>query len=144
MKLEPGYQVKIMFRNGTSVEGIIYRWEEDEYVLRSVDGESILYIQDPVQDIMAIKVIVSKQQEHSTNTKLPLNKMQDQIEEIAKNIIKEPNDRDNKIRTLAELKIAQAEAERKIISEKLKDHHIGETRKVAYGLPGFFKKPSAE
>lgn len=134
MKLIANQLVKILFRNGNSVEGIVEVWEDGSYILRSLDGKSILIIQDPVQDIMAIKVMLDSQEE----IEMP--------EEIARQStipappqpsveIAEPSNDDLRHKKLAELRIAAIAHEKMMVAEKLRSHHISNTMPVKYTFP---------
>jgi hypothetical protein len=133
MKLEKEQRVKLLFKNGLSIEGFIDSWVEGNYILRSLDGESLLIIQSPDEDIMAVKVMLHMQPAIKENP-----------EKTASQPEEPPSEQELRIRKLAELRLEAAAEERRIISSKLKDHHIGDVRKVGYGLPGFLKKPSSQ
>lgn len=138
MKIEKGQYIKILFRNTSSVEGTVESWENDDYVLKSSDGKSFLIIQNPKDDIMAIKIMtVSPNEEKSFSNIKDSVEVKDEVIEDMPQI----NDQELRIRKLAELRIMQAEIQRKIISEKLKSHSFDEIRKVEYGQPGFLKVP---
>ena len=140
MKLYPNQLVKILFRNGTGLEGVVEFWEENNYILRSLNGDSILIIQDPIQDIMAVKVTLPSDVEQQ-----PIPQPIIQNELLKQPIIEEYvepeefNEQDLKIKKLAELYLERAKAERETISNKLKSHQINEVKQIKYDLPSFIR-----
>jgi small-conductance mechanosensitive channel len=124
-----------------SEEGIVQSWDNREGVLKSLDGKSLMIIQHPNRDILAIQVILVEQ-----NIQELKNKTEQSISKTAGDIIKSIQNSDSQeiindhIKTIAELKKDLDEQERKIVAEKLKDHYIGSTGKAKYELPGFCKK----
>lgn len=149
MKLLPNQLVKVMFRNGASVEGIVDIWDED-YVLRSIDGKSVLLIQDPVQDIMAVKIILEDAsitnetniETHGNvakvkNTSQLRDNRQQQLKEISKRLQDDavPTSMELRAKKLAELRLAAIAEEKRMVAEKLSNHTIGEVKPVIYGLP---------
>jgi hypothetical protein len=134
MKLIANQSIKILFRNNTSAEGIVEVWEDGDYILRSLDGKSILIIQDPVQDIMAIKVMLDDSQEiiempEDIATQSTIPPPQPTIE-----IIEASND-DLRHKKLAELRIAAIAHEKMMVAEKLRSHHISTSMPVKYTFP---------
>lgn len=147
MTPQTGQHVKIILRNGAMAEGTVLEWYANEVQLKSLDGESILIITHPTEDIMLIKVSV--EQEKSEVEKIadrirakkvdPQTDLEQQFE-IAHQAT-DPHDIDG-VKSLAQLRIDLAKEERRIIAEKLKDHqpNMG-PGKVQYGYPGLGKKP---
>lgn len=136
--------VRVIFRNSTQAEGIVQSWSEHEAILRSLDGASLLIIQDTSSDIMAVKVYLAAP---DTSTPDVLDKEIEHKEEIDSDFeeVKQEVGVDEYLRakTLLELRRLQLEQDRKIISERLKDHTpSGNQMKVQYELPRFFKKQS--
>lgn len=128
--MKPGEKVKIIFRNNSSIEGIIESWSKDEASLKSLDGKHIFVILNPYEDILLVKIEV---QETKPMVKLPEPKPIDLPQEESEDL---------RIKKLAELRILQNKAERETIANKLKDHNITDTRKVKYEYPGFFQMQS--
>jgi len=137
--------VRIIFKNSTHAEGFVESWSGREAVLRSADGTSLLIIQDVAADIMAVKVYFDPPEKQS-KIEEEIERKQE-IEQDFEEVHKEPEiDQYAKARTLLELRKLQAEQDRKIVSEKLKDHTATQTNVTVpkYELPGFFKKQSAK
>lgn len=150
-----GQHVKCILRSGAMVEGIIQEWSNNEVQLLSLDAESILIVPHPDQDIMLIKILVEMPEidlplvNEVTNTtevvtSEVLRTAENELERKFQEVKKLPSDDPERIKTLAELRILMAEQEKKIVTEKLRNHYPSETRKVQYGYPGFTKKPSTK
>jgi hypothetical protein len=133
-----GQHVKCILKNGAVVEGIVEEWSTNSVELRSLDGESILIIPRPNEDIMLIKVLLEKLKPEVEIIKEKIIEKGSLEEELQKTV--EQTSNDLRLKKMAELKILLAQQERKIITDKLKDHHISDVRKAQYERPGFFKK----
>jgi hypothetical protein len=167
---ETGQHVKCLLRNGAIAEGIVEEWFGNYVKLISLDHGSVLIIHHPDQDIMLTKIVLDddiaedykEPAESITGVPAPSDEdppsgafisykdggitwtnpeeLQAEFEEV----LEQPSSDPNRIKRLADLRIMMAEADRKIIEDKLKDHNINEVKKVEYGYPGFFKKSSAQ
>ena len=142
---EHGQHVKCVLRTGALAEGIVEVWSPDEVLLYSLDGESILIITHPREDIMLIKIILGQPEDDRqlvTESEAPPNELEKQFQQVHQ----APSSVDDNLRLkkMADLKIMLAEQERKIVAQKMTDHHIGEVRKVTYGYPGPDKKSRPE
>jgi len=148
--LNPYDKIKVFFRNGIIIEGVLDYWTDHEALLSTDDGHFI--IQDTRSDVMCVKIIgfgpkKADDLEDEYYPDLPLDNElfcsdQEQLNEIEHEVNKiksKPID-DLSIKKLSELRKMQALEERKIIANKLKSHEIGEVKKVEYGIPGFLKK----
>ncbi|SRR5713101_1252016 len=119
--------IKCIFKNGTALDGIVEVWSENESILKSMIDQSIVIIPHTSEDIMLIKIILS-----------PAIQIKTKLEQQFEQTQQQPSSDDLRIKKLAELKIMMANADRKIIANKLKEHQIGETKKVNYEQPRFF------
>jgi hypothetical protein len=147
-----GQHVKCILRTGAIAEGIVEEWFNNHVQLKSLDGESILIITHPAEDIMLIKIILGQpktQAEEVADKIRAKGALEQKFEEVRQS--HDPNNADDR-KTLAQLKIELVEQERKIVSEKLKDHTATQIPKVTrYHYPGNMyghsrssKKSSAE
>jgi len=125
-----GQHIKCVLRNNLIIDGIVDSWSDDKSVLLSRDGASASVIQHTLQDVVVIKIIFKN-----------LLQTKESLEQKFNETLSNPSD-DLRLKNLAELKTLMIEQEKKIISEKLKDHQIGNVRKVEYEQPRFFKMPS--
>lgn len=135
MKPEIKQRIKCLLTNGTLVEGIIENWTDEEVVLLSLDGESLLILPQPQRDIMLIKIVLDDKEKikpvEKPKPKLPQSELHKQFEEV----LALPSDTPGRIETLAELRKQLTEADKAIVARKLKEHHIGNTRLTEYTNP---------
>jgi len=164
MTPQTGQHVKVILSNGVIAEGIVEEWHPNTVQLRSIDGESILIINKPTEDIMLIKIILEKPKEKADFESVPsveeANEFAAHFQEVADST--DPYDNAG-VKTLAQLRIELNKQERRIIAEKLKEHRPGigsksisrtynypgavsspEARRNQYGYPGSSKKPSTK
>jgi hypothetical protein len=118
---EKGQHVKILLINNSLIEGIIEDYNSKLIKLKSLYEDSFLFIHHPERDIIMTKIML-----HETN--IP------KIEQEIKDVIDSPSS-DLRIKKLAELRIEMAQQEKKIISEKLKDHEVGSITIPNYSSP---------
>jgi hypothetical protein len=128
---QKGSHVKCVMRNNLVLEGVVESWSDDQSILRSLDDSSLSIIQHSLEDIVVIKVILKK----------PLQTKKE-LEIKFEEEVKKPSDDNLRLKNIVELKNMLNNQEKKIIAENLKNHHIGEIKKINYGQPGFFPKPS--
>lgn len=135
-----GSHLKCMLKNNIVMEGILQNWATDGVELKSLDDNRLIIIMDPT-DIMMITVsLVEEKTEEILALPLPMSELEEKFQEV----YEQPSGDSNRHKSLAQLKIMMAEQERKIVANKIKSHHIGETRKVKYGYPGLFEKPGTK
>lgn len=143
-----GQHVKCILRNGALAEGIVDEWYNNIVVLKSLDGESVLIITHPAEDIMLIKILLDKAPEKETPkepndygpTEEDVNQFCSSFDEPAVDYNKP-----DELKSLAELRIEKAKQERRIIAEKLREHRPSiKGGKVEYGYPGLGKKPRTQ
>lgn len=156
MTPKEGQHVKCILRNGAVAEGIVEEWYNNVVQLKSLDGESVLIITHPAEDIMLIKILLDMPKIDlplvdevtdtiSVETSSGYRHVKEEISDLESKIQKAndlPSDDPTRLKTLAQLRVMKAEQEKKIISEKVRNHYPNEVRKVDYGQPGFFKKQS--
>jgi sRNA-binding regulator protein Hfq len=137
MNPEKDQSVKILFKNGMYLDGIVESWTDTKAVLRSLDGNSLIIIQNTSEDIMAVKVYL-KTSEKNIELKTNLEK---EFQEV---LDKPAEDINAKTKRLVDLRMMLSEQDKKIVANKLKEHHITEPNKVKYGYPRFFSKSSSK
>lgn len=126
MKIDKDTHVKLLFKNGVWVEGIVQSWSDNESILKTSDNSEIIIL-SPKENLMLIKKMQKK------NPKL----IKEQFEKLAES----PSDDISRITKMADLKVMLNQAEKEIILEKSRSHTVsGDVRNVEYGNPGFFKK----
>ena len=134
--------IKVFFRNGFQAEGFVEEWTDQKSSLRSLDGKSILIIQRTIDDIMFVKVLLDNKP-NKINQKLLADEETD-LEKKFDEVLKEPSDDNMRVKKLAELRILLADQDRKIVAQRLKDHHLPSPKGTNYGYLGFYKKPSTK
>jgi hypothetical protein len=130
--------VKILLRNNTIAEGIVQEWS-DTIKLQSLDDQSYMIILHPKEDIILIKVFLEDAPEEKEEIK-PTSELEQKFQQI----IEQPSDEPTRHQSLAELRVLLSQQERQILANKLRQHHLGETKKVEYGYPRFFKSPRSK
>jgi hypothetical protein len=142
--------VKILLTNSTLVEGIVEEWFGNAVKLRSLQDNSYLIINNPQENIMLTKVFLGEPTEEtaeetadesSYTPPLMYEDPQTELDQEFEQVYNQPSGDPVRDKSLAELKTLMAEQDRQIIANKLRSHHIGDTKKVKYEQPGFLKKP---
>ena len=130
-----GQYVKIVFRNATQAEGVVESWSDEATILRSPDKKSVFIIQRTAEDVMAVKIIL----DYSGFTSL--EKKLEETKEKFQQVYEQPSADDLRIKSMAQLKTAMIEQERKILAERMKEHRATGI-KTNYQHPNFFQKES--
>jgi len=126
--------VKCFMRSSMILEGIVEEWSEKEIVLKSLDGDSIMIVHHPAEDVILTKIIINNSAEKPTQE---LPKIAGQIAEKLKDIIQSnENPEINKL-NLDQLRILSKRQDAKIIAEKKKEHfgEIGNVKMPEYSNP---------
>lgn len=134
--------VKIHFKSGLQLTGKVEKWAESEAILISSDGECRIIIPHPSDDIVAILILPDR-----ANIKQKIVAKEEEkviLEKKLEETLKEPSGDNLRVKKLAELRILLAEQDKKIITDKLKDHHLPAPKEASYGYPRFYKKPSTK
>jgi hypothetical protein len=151
MIFEVGQHVKCFLRTSTIIEGIVQESSERQLILKSLDGENLLIVHQPIQDIVLTKVLLSKKApeelQKNLSSKPPAAFQHETLNQAFEATVaegeEEPDPMALQAKTTAQLRIELAKEERKILAAKLRDHHPNSAeapRKITYGYPGFFKK----
>lgn len=137
--IDPGQHIKCILRNSTVVEGIVIEWGA-VLQLQSLDGESLLIVHHPEEDIVLTKVVLTSDdvEQEEQSEKIEPSDFQQQFQQT----VAQENEIDLRTKSLVELRQLQAKQTKKIIARKLKDHSLGQVQKVTYGQPGFLKGTS--
>lgn len=149
-----GQHVRVLFRNGLSMDGIVEEWCGNYAQLKSTTDESTIIITNPTEDIMVIKILAEEVPEETSEESeekepevisIPLAPSRSSAEVFRDPpSFSEPHSAYDLARnkSLAELKIMANEQERQIIANKLKNHYPSQTKRPQYGYLGFFKRPT--
>lgn len=148
MKLEKGQRVECALKNGWVISGIIEELSSMGLQLLREDGKGFVIIMRPNEEISVIKVftepVVTIKEEVTPVKEKKFARPKPVIDKEVQKVYESQADQADRLKSLAALRIEMNEKEREEMANKLSNHEIGETRKVQYGYPGFFKKPSAE
>jgi hypothetical protein len=137
--IQVGSVVKIFFRGGLSAQGTIVEWSETSLLLKAENCEDLLLINNPKEDILMIRIFASKQDK-------PQQNVSEQPKTNRSEFQPEQNlDIKSRSLKLVDLKLKQAEQERKIVSEKMKSFEPNpDTKSIEYGQPKFVKQYSGK
>lgn len=141
MMIEVGQHIKCFLRTSTMVEGIVQEIGE-QLVLKSLDGESLLIIHQPKQDIVMTKVCLPDSSKPQTEQ--IADKIRQKQLEYEQTSDEPPSNEELRHMSVAELSIEKAKQERRIMTNKLREHLPTQgVKKVVYGQPGFYQKSRA-
>ncbi len=125
---QKGQHIKCVLRNNLIIDGIVDFWSDAKSALRSIDGTSISIIQHTAQDIVVVKIILKDSAQVST-----------ELEQEFHEVYQQPSEDSLRLKNMIELKSLMAAQEKKIVTEKVRNHTVSEVKQVSYGLPGFIK-----
>jgi len=121
--IEKNQFVKVFFKNSICADGFVEHWTNQNAVLISMDGKSRFIIQNVSEDVIAVKIFLDiikpKPKQHVEKQPETINQ----------------DDKYFKIKSLIELRKLQLEQEKKIISEKLKEHSPIYSKQIKYQNP---------
>src|ERR1035437_1079122 len=141
---QQGQHVKCFMRSTMVLEGIIEEWSEAQIVLKSLDGESLMIVHRPSEDIMLTKIMLDEPQEQEIldedivhkeiSEECPGNYVKKKLEEVL-NTIEDPDLNKLNIKQLQSLVEQQ---DKKMILQKKKEHFgtpDAPKRSVSYSNP---------
>lgn len=128
---ETDQQVRCYMRSGIVLEGIVIEWSS-EVVLKSLDGENLIIIHRPADDIMLTKIVltIEKPAENIKSEKKELIK--EKLQELQ--TIDDPELRNKTVAELRDMVVAQ---DRQMIANKTREHfgNIGTPKTSKYSSP---------
>ena len=134
--IEKGQYVKVIFKNSTQLEGIVEYWQDQRAVLKSEDGNNLMIIMNPSEDVMAVKISLNVVD--PVKAEAVASGLQSEFEEVRAS----PSRDELRLLKLADLRKELNNQEKEIISGKLKSHTPSNIEKVSYGIPNLNKKYS--
>ena len=134
MIFEIGQHVKCVLTNSSVIEGTVIEFCDDYLKLKSLDDNDLFIINNPKQNIVVTKISLNKE----VKSKLIHDKKE--LEKRFQETYNKPSNDNLRNNNLAKLKMMLIEQERKIVSEAVKNHNIGEVKHTKYVSPDFFKK----
>lgn len=124
-------EVKLLLNNGVVIEGFIKEWQDNELLVYSENGnETIVF--SPKTNIVAIKIINGSEENKISSKEEKMTDLEEKFEQT----YNEPSENnDLRVKNLSDLRVELLKQEKKIISDKLKDHNIGSIKTVQYSSP---------
>lgn len=144
MNLDKGLHVKCFMRSTMVLEGIVEEWTEAHVVLKSLDGQNLMIVHKPAEDIMLTKVVLAEPEEIPAEKEVrePTNprrqqstKLQEQIKGKLQEALQPSGDIDLDKLNVKELRNLVLEQEKQIIAQK-KQQHFGSGKVLKYNTPG--------
>jgi len=126
MNPEKGQHVKCFMRSTMVLEGIVEDWTDAQVVLKSLDGESIMIVHRPVEDIMLTKVVLVPDEipEEKSLKELPPQEteLKKRIAGKLREVLRSGEDADLDKMNLDQLREMVDEQEKLIITQKRTEH----------------------
>lgn len=143
---EKGQRVKCFMRSTMMLEGLVEEWSDTQIVLKSLDGESIMIVHRPSDDIVLTKIMQPDSIEEGK--RLPsvsknILETKEEIKEKLKEVIEPSGDIDVDKLNLIQLRKLVVDQEKQIIAHKKREHFgtpNNSKRVVSYSSP--FGNPS--
>lgn len=145
-----GKRVRVIFKNGMSVDGIVQEWSDSLSILKNEETENLLLIYETSSNVMMVHVIV-KENEEIVRPRIENEQgASDYIEEEARreaiNRIQPPDseelildhfepDPTLRVQKLAELRKLQLQEHKKQLKQHIKAWRSGEVPQVKYTYP---------
>lgn len=150
MNIPVGTYIKIIFKNGSLVEGFVDSIEEDEIILVSEDGSHAIVITSP-DEVMAYKFAILPQEAAPVVApkKAPeVRRKKEAVQEEIAQAILSPSANPNRLKRIADLKKEMNDLEREGIAQKLTSFEVTSAPSTPqyasglekYGLNRFPKK----
>lgn len=135
--IEPGKRVKYFLRNGMVLEGIVEKDTAAEVVLKSLDGESLMILHRPTEDIMMTKVMLVEHVTEEEQSPAPPSEFHERVSAKLSEIKEAESDLELKEKNIAELKQMALEQERQILAQKRREHFgtAGAAKLTQYSTP---------
>lgn len=135
--IEPGKHVKYFLRNGMVLEGIVEKDTAAEVVLKALDGESLMILHHPAEDIMMTKVVLVEQVPEETAVPKPPSEFHEKVAAKLSEIREAEHDLELKEKSIAELKEMAREQELRILAQKKREHfgNAGAAKMTEYTSP---------
>lgn len=116
---DTGKHVRVVFRNGTVIDGIVKEWVSNYVQLESLTDQSMIIITHPEEDIMLIKILLDPPaKSESVPEKQQIRKLADQLLEVPETEAQA----DLQQKSMAELKRMVVDQDRKMIQRKIREH----------------------
>jgi ribosomal protein L29 len=108
--------VKCFLRTGMVLEGTVEEWTDAQVVLCSMEGQNLMILHSPTQDILLTKIILAPEAVAAPDPVKPED-IKQKLEEVQK--IEDPELRSKSVEELRQLVVQQ---EKEIVANKTKEH----------------------
>lgn len=128
-----GSHVKYFLRSGMVLEGIVEEDTASQVVLRSLDGESLMILHRPTEDILMTKVMLRPlTEEIPVEPAKPVapTEMQERVKNKLHGALQSVEDPELQKKSIEELREMVREQDKQIIAQKRREH---------FGVPGAAK-----
>lgn len=128
-----GSHVKYFLRSGMVLEGIVEEDTASQVVLRSLDGESLMILHRPTEDILMTKVMLRPLTEEApVEPKKPVTptEMQERVKNKLHGALQSVEEPELQKKSIEELREMVREQDKQIIAQKRREH---------FGVPGAAK-----
>ena len=122
---QQGQHVKCFMRSTMVLEGIVEEWADFQVVLKSLDGQSLMIVHRPVDDIMLTKVILEESQEIIEEIKeRPVGALEAQlkIRNKLQEVLSPSGELDLDKMNVDQLRELVQEQDRQLITQKKREH----------------------
>lgn len=148
MTPEYGQHVRCFMRSTMVLEGIVENWSDTQVVLKSLDGQSLMIVHRPVEDIMLTKVVLQEIEEIPEEKETPKEwtETQHNIREKLQEALHPSGDADLDKLNLDQLRHLVHEQDKQMIAQKKKEHFgtAGNSKRaVHYSSPTYIPMRSA-
>jgi hypothetical protein len=131
---DKGQHVKCFMRSTMVLEGIVEDWTDTQVVLKSLDGQSLIIVHRPTDDIILTKVVL-QEPKHETPVILEVDSSETKQQIRAKlQDVLQSGDSDTEKMNLQQLRKLLAEQDKQIITQK-RVEHFGSFRSPKRALP---------
>jgi|SRR5579864_2521634 len=126
--IEPGKHVKYFLRNGMVLEGIVEKDTAAEVVLKALDGQSLMILHRPTEDIMMTKVVLvedapaSEVEEYQEEQPTDNGDFHDRAVAKLREVQQAEGNQELTERSMAELREMVQDQDRQIIAQKRREH----------------------
>lgn len=129
--------IKIHFKNGLTVEGIVIEWTDGKSIIKSLASEDLMVIHQTLENVMMFRVLTEKQKIEPSS----LKQMPDVIFEEEENFKSDPK---LEVMKLVELRKLQLKEEKEAIAKALRKSFVPDGNiKDHYVYPDFTKLKSS-
>ncbi len=120
--------VKVYFKNGTVIEGVVLTWSDEKGLLRSPGCSNRMIIYNPAENVMMVKLLLSEEvdlKESTDEEELPIPKTALKVEQVKSNHYDEPlevsstDPIDERTRKLAQYRLSRVTSDKKMFAKTL-------------------------